>query len=61
MLSFFMADPERVRWDLTSLDDGCRLTVYHAHGTIVEHFRTVHAALLRQQQLEQLLLAARMH
>ena len=60
VLNFFMAGPEMVRWDVTAGDDGgCRLTVCHAQGTIVEYFRTVTAALLRQQQLEDLLMAAR--
>jgi hypothetical protein len=61
VLSFFMAGPELVRWELTAVDsDGpYRLTVRHAHGVIVEYFNTSAAALLRQQELEDLLIAAR--
>ena len=59
MLDFFMAHPETVRWELTSADDGFRLIVYHAQGTTVEFFHTFPAAVLRQQQLEELLFTAR--
>lgn len=61
VLSFFMAGPEMVRWELTAVDyDGpYRLTVRHAHGVIVEYFNTSAAALMRQQELEDLLIAAR--
>ena len=41
MLSFFMAGPEMVRWDLTVESNGpFRLTVRHAQGVIVEYFNT---------------------
>jgi hypothetical protein len=60
VLSFFMAGPEMVQWELTVDADGpFRLTVRHAHGVIVEYFQTSAAALLRQQELEDLLIAAR--
>ena len=60
VLNFFMAGPEMVRCELTAEQDrGCRLTIHHAHVTIVEHCRAVAAARLRQQQLEDLLLTAR--
>jgi hypothetical protein len=61
VLSFFMAGPELVRWELSALEsDGpYRLTVRHAQGVIVEYFNTSAAALLRQQELEDLLIAAR--
>jgi hypothetical protein len=61
MLSFFMAGPEMVRWELTAVrsDGPYRLTVRHALGVIVEYFNTSTAALLRQQELEHLLMAAR--
>jgi hypothetical protein len=61
VLSFFMAGPEMVRWELTAVEsDGpYRLTVRHAHGVIVEYFNTSASALLRQQELEDLLIAAR--
>ncbi len=56
-----MAGPEMVRWELTALDaDGpYRLTIRHAQGVIVEYFNTSAAALTRQHELEDLLIAAR--
>jgi hypothetical protein len=60
VLNFFMAGPEMVRWELTVESNGpFRLTVRHAHGIIVEYFNTSAAALLRQQEIEDLLIAAR--
>jgi hypothetical protein len=61
VLNFFMAGPDMVRWDLTAVEsDGpFRLTVHHANGVIVEYFETPAAALVREQELEDLLMAAR--
>jgi CheY-like chemotaxis protein len=63
MLNFFLAGPDLVSWDLVALgpqgDGPFRLTVHHAAGVITEHFDTVTAALIRQGQLEALLVAAR--
>jgi hypothetical protein len=60
VLNSFMAGQEMVCCELTAEHGGaCRLTVHHSHGTIVEYFRNVHDALARQQQLEDLLMAAR--
>ena len=61
MLSFFMAGPDRVGWELTAVrpDGPYRLTIHHALGSIVEYFDDVTAALLREGELEALLLAAR--
>jgi hypothetical protein len=61
VLNFFMAGPEMVRWNLTAVDtDGpYRLTLHHGNGVIVEYFKTSAAALLRQHELEDLLIAAR--
>ena len=61
MLNFFMAGPELVRWDLIALETTgpYRLTVHHAQGVIVEYFTTPAAALRRQHELEDLLIAAR--
>ena len=61
MISFFMAGPEMVRWELTAVEsDGpYRLTVHHTLGVIVEYFKTSAAALMREQELEDLLIAAR--
>ena len=56
-----MAGPDLVRWELTALGHTkkYRLTIHHAHGSIVEYFDDVTAALLRQGELEELLVAAR--
>lgn len=59
MLYFFRAGPDMVRWELVQVDDGYRLTVYHRMGTIREYFKTTTAALLREQELEDLLTTAR--
>ncbi len=63
MLNFFLAGPDLVSWDLTALgpqgDGPFRLVVRHSAGTITEHFDTVTGALIRQGQLEALLMAAR--
>ena len=61
VLNFFMAGPEMVRWSLTAVEaDGpYRLTLHHCHGVIVEYFKTSASALLRQHELENLLIAAR--
>lgn len=59
MLDLFKIDPDRVRWDLEQTGDGsCRLTIYHAHGSIAESFRTMESALERIDALEDLLLDA---
>lgn len=63
MQNFFMAGSELVRWSLEVLEtDGLyplRLTVRHARGAIVEYFKSTETALLREQELEKLLMAAR--
>jgi hypothetical protein len=61
MLSFFMAGPDLVRWELNAIESGgpFRLTIHHGQGVIVEYFNTTVAALNRERQLEQLLIAAR--
>ena len=61
VINFFMAGPEMVRWELTAVDSNgpYRLTVHHAQGVIVEYFETSAAALMREQELEDLLIAAR--
>jgi len=61
VVNFFMAGPDLVRWELTAVEcDGpFRLTVHHAAGVIVEYFKTAAAALMREQELEDLLTAAR--
>jgi CheY-like chemotaxis protein len=63
MLNFFMAGPDLVSWELTALGPQgggpFRLVIRHAAGTIAEHFDTVTGALIRQGQLEALLVAAR--
>jgi CheY-like chemotaxis protein len=63
MLNFFLAGPELVTWDLTAIgpqgDGPFRLVVHHSSGSITEHFDSVTGALIRQGQLEALLVAAR--
>jgi len=60
MLNFFMAGPDRVRWELTQLESGgCRLAVHHARGVIVEYLASAPMALLRIQELEEMLTTAR--
>jgi hypothetical protein len=61
VINFFMAGPEMVRWELTAVESHgpFRLIVHHAQGVIVEYFDTSAAALMREQELEDLLVAAR--
>jgi hypothetical protein len=61
MSNVFMAGPELVRWDLTACGDNgpYRLVIRHAHGSIVEYFQTTTDALVREAELEELLIAAR--
>ena len=61
VINFFMAGLEMVRWELTAVESNgpYRLTVHHAHGVIVEYFDTSAAALMREHELEDLLIAAR--
>jgi hypothetical protein len=61
MVHFFRAGPDLVRWELTQLEcnGACQLAVYHAEGTIIEHFRTTAMALRRVGELEDLLIRAR--
>ncbi len=58
-----MAGPDLVSWDLTALgpqgSGPFRLVVQHENGCITEHFDTVASALLRQGDIEALLIAAR--
>ena len=56
-----MAGPDLVHWQLTAVEQAgpFRLTIHHAQGTIVEYFTDSTAALLREQELEGLLVAAR--
>jgi hypothetical protein len=57
----FMAGAEMVRWDLTAVASNgpFRLTLHHSQGTIVDYFQKTAAALVREQELEGLLIAAR--
>ena len=61
MSNIFMAGTDLVRWELTSLgsDGPYRLTMHHLHGSIVEYFRGMPAALVREAELEQLMTTAR--
>ena len=61
MANCFMAGSDLIRWELTALgEDGpYRLTIQHSAGSIVEYFAGVSEALVREEQLEALLIAAR--
>jgi hypothetical protein len=63
MLTFFMAGPDLVRWELVALgahgNGPFRLVIHHAQGSIVEYFPDVAQALMREGELESLLVAAR--
>lgn len=61
MSNVFMAGPDLVRWDLIACGENgpYRLTMRHASGSIVEYFQSTTAALEREAQLEELLIAAR--
>jgi hypothetical protein len=61
MANCFMAGPDFVRWELTALghDGPYRLSIHHSRGSIVEYFADVPQALVREEQLEALLIAAR--
>ena len=61
MMNYFMAGTEIVSWDLLALGRAgpYQLVVHHAHGAIVEYFADVGAALLREGELEDLLIEAR--
>jgi hypothetical protein len=61
MISFFMDGPDLVRWELTQADvrGTCRLAIHHARGVSVEYFANAAMALLRVQELENVLAAAR--
>ena len=56
-LNVFAAGQDLVRWEVTAVspEGPYRLALYHAAGAIVEYFRDVPAALLREQELEGLL------
>ena len=53
-----MAGSELVRWELIALgqDGPYRLSIHHGSGSIVEYFESVTAALLREKELEELLI-----
>jgi hypothetical protein len=61
MMSYFMAGPDVVSWDLLALGRAgpYQLIVHHADGALVEYFGDVASALLRQGELEDLLIEAR--
>ena len=61
MTNIFMAGADLVRWEIMSVgaEGPYRLTVDHPTGSIVEYFPTTTAALHREAELEQMLLAAR--
>jgi hypothetical protein len=61
MLNFFMAGPDLVRSELSALGPNgpYRLIIEHGQGSIVEYFLSSTAAMLREAELERLLMCAR--
>ena len=61
MTSFFMAGPDFVHWQITAVEHAgpYRLSMHHAQGVIVEYFKDSTTALLREHEIEALLVAAR--
>jgi hypothetical protein len=61
MTSFFIAGPDLIHWQLRAVEQGgqFRLSIRHGRGVIVEYFTDAAAALLRERELEELLMAAR--
>jgi hypothetical protein len=62
-MDYFAAGPDMVRWERVALGpEGlgpCRLIIHHAAGSVTEDFPDLTAALLREGELEELLIAAR--
>jgi hypothetical protein len=63
-MNFFLAGTDMIRWTLDMVDSKggahhVRLTIQHPRGSIVEYFKTTETALHREQELENLLIAAR--
>lgn len=58
-----MAGADLIRWELVLLEpaDTYRLSLHHPRGVIVEYFANLTDALHRERELEELLVAARMH
>jgi hypothetical protein len=61
MMNYFVAGPDVGCWDLLAVGrtGPYQLVVHHAHGAIVEYFTDVTAALVREGELEDLLMEAR--
>jgi hypothetical protein len=62
MQNYFIAGNEIVHWDLEIIgakNRHLKLTVRHGQGSIVEYFNSAEAALRRERELEDLLIAAR--
>lgn len=63
MQNYFFAGNELVHWDVqlvrSKRASHVRLAVHHARGAIVEYFHSTEAALGRERELEDLLIAAR--
>jgi hypothetical protein len=62
-MNMFVAGAELVRWELIAVtrEGPYRLTMHHAHGSIVEYFRDIAAAMTREAELEALLKVAGTH
>jgi hypothetical protein len=61
MRNLFPAGTEMVQSEITALGarGPYRLAIHHGQGTIIEYFTSSKEALLRQAELEHLLLSAR--
>ena len=63
MQNYFFAGPDLVHWDLQLVRADnrphVRLTVTHSQGEIIEYFQSAEAALEREREIEDLLIAAR--
>jgi len=63
MQNYFLAGNDLVCWDLQFIPANnqphVRLTVKHGQGAIVEYFKSADAALRRERELEDLIIAAR--
>ena len=60
MTNFFRAGWSLVRWEIVTLGSAgpYKLSILHPQGNIVEYFKTVDAAVRREQEIEALLLAS---